>query len=142
MNGTSQQRRMMPGQKSDLRLEGLVVQKRLGRAEATRYLEMDMNKGSIAVYKKPPPKEGADNQRSKSVPSKLMASITPKSLTRANSDESGKGNTSTMFENLAHISREKRYAADSSKNKRKSIPGATVWEPKFMASSSVDWKIR
>ena len=118
------------GRKPPLRLEGLVIQKRLTHVEATRYLVMDMNAGSISFYKKPPPKDDDEmQQRSKSVPTKMLESMTPKSLKRSSSDEGGK-KAQVTCENLAHISRTPRHFDEG------------VWEPKFSASSAIDWKIR
>lgn len=107
-----------------LRLEGLVVQTRLTHVETTRYLVVDFNAGSIALYRKPPPKHDLSTQQkqNKSLPSKLLSSVTP-TLMRSKSED-------VACENLAHISRQQRH-----------LPGG-VWEPKFTASSLVDWKLR
>ena len=112
---------------NDLRLEGIVIQKRLTRAEATRYLVMDMNAGSIAVYKNPPPKDdgfGGMDQRSKSMPAKILNSVSPRSFKRSTSDEGGKKSQS-MYENLAHLSREPRYFSDPNNKKLKAVSGVT-----------------
>lgn len=124
--------RRLAGRKEVLRLEGLVVEKRsLAGIEATRYLVIDFITGSISVYKKPPPKDefSAMDKRSRSVPSKFLASVTPSSLSRSNSDEGGK-KASVTCENLAHISRNPRHFASG------------AWDPKFTVSAAVDWKIR
>jgi len=129
MNGGGgyQGRRLTMAKTNDLRLEGIVIQKRLTRAEATRYLVMDMNAGSIAVYKNPPPKDdglsGMD-QRSKSMPAKILNSVSPRSFKRSTSDEGGKKSQS-MYENLAHLSREPRYFSDPSNKKFKAVSGVT-----------------
>ena len=128
MNGGGgyQGRRLTMARTNDLRLEGIVIQKRLTRAEATRYLVMDMNAGSIAVYKNPPPKDdgfGGMDQRSKSMPAKILNSVSPRSLKRSTSDEGGKKSHS-MYENLAHLSREPRYFSENNK-KLKAVSGVT-----------------
>ena len=129
MNGGGgyQGRRLTMAKTNDLRLEGIVIQKRLTRAEATRYLVMDMNAGSIAVYKKPPPKDdgfGGMDQRSKSMPAKILNSVSPRSFKRSTSDEGGKKSQS-MYENLAHLSREPRYFSDPNNKKLKAVSGVT-----------------
>lgn len=113
-----------------LRLEGLVVQTRLTHIETTRYLVIDFNAGSISLYRKPPPTDGkyALHHTGQSLPSKVLSSFTP-SLVRSKS-ENGRTNSEFAFNNLAHISREKRHLARG------------VWEPKFTVPSSVDWKLR
>lgn len=140
MNNSGLRRRPTPRGSNDLRLEGLVVEKRLTRVEATRYLVIDFNAGSISVYKKPPPKDefSAMQKRSKSSPaSKLISSVANSlTLTRSTSDEGGssmtkstRGHTVTC-ENLAHMSRKQRHFSGG------------AWDPKFTVPSSVDWKIR
>ena len=119
--------RLTMAKTNDLRLEGIVIQKRLTRAEATRYLVMDMNAGSIAVYKNPPPKDdgfGGMDQRSKSMPAKILNSVSPRSFKRSTSDEGGKKSQS-MYENLAHLSREPRYFSDPNNKKLKAVSGVT-----------------
>ena len=121
------------GRNDELRLEGLVVEKRLTRVEKTRYLVIDFNAGSISVYKKPPPKDefSAMQKRSRSVPSKFLSGVTS-SLARSSSDEGrGCGKAHLTCENLAHISRQRRH-----------FPGGGAWDPKFTVPASVDWKIR
>jgi len=113
-----------------LRLEGLVVQKRMTRVETTRYLVIDFHNDSVSVYRKPPPEHQLPAKvMSKSVPNQLMSSVTA-SLKRSKSDERGGGKSQLTSENLAHISR-----------KAKQFSGV-LWKPKFTVSASVDWKIR
>ncbi len=124
---TTQTAGVHPDAKQDnevLRLEGLVVQTRLTHVETTRYLVIDFNAGSVSLYMKPPPKNDliAQQKQNKSLPSKLLSSVTP-SLMRSKSED-------VACENLAHISRQQRH-----------FPRG-VWEPKFTASSAVDWKLR
>jgi hypothetical protein len=113
-----------------LRLEGLVVEKRLGRVERTRYLVIDFNDGSISVYKSPPPSSDvtATQQRiqSRSLPSKLISSATSNfSMSLSTSNQGVR-----KAENLAHLSRQVR---DFERG---------TWDPKFTVSSSMGWKIR
>mmetsp|Transcript_26725 Transcript_26725/g.57465 ORF Transcript_26725/g.57465 Transcript_26725/m.57465 type:complete len:1125 (-) Transcript_26725:1193-4567(-) len=122
-------RRSNVGRKESLRLEGLIVEKRLAHVETTRYLVMDFKTGSISVYKKPPPKdEFSAQKRSRSTPSKILSSVA-NSLTRSSSDEGGRKPQVTC-ENLAHISQKQRHFAGGD------------WDPKFTVSASVDWKLR
>ena len=109
-----------------LRLEGLVVQKRLGRVEKTCYLVIDFMAGSISVYKSPPPSSDQPRSPSRSLPSKLLSSATP-NFSRSKSD-SGEG--VRKVSNLTHLSRQLR---DFERG---------LWDPKFTVPSSMGWKIR
>ena len=101
-----------------LRLEGIVVQKRLTHVETTRYLVLDFLTGSISVYKKPPPKDDFAATQSQSVrastSSKLMSS-----LKRSVSDSDTPNKSNVTCEHLAHLVRKPRIVVDDS------------WEPKF-----------
>lgn len=132
MDGSMRRQRRTDVRAQALRLEGLVVQKRLTRVETTRYLVIDFQAGSISMYKKPPPKDNFQpTSRSLSAPQKIMSSVTS-SLSRSSSAScDGRGGKGPLTcENLAHMSRQARY-----------LPSGE-WDPKFTVPANVDWKLR
>lgn len=132
MDGSMRRQRRTDVRAQALRLEGLVVQKRLTRVETTRYLVIDFQAGSISMYKKPPPKDNFQpTSRSLSAPQKIMSSVTS-SLSRSSSAScDGRGGKGPLTcENLAHMSRQARY-----------LPSGD-WDPKFTVPANVDWKLR
>lgn len=118
------------------RLEGLVVQKRFAGVEQPRYLVIDFLKGSIAVYKRPPPKDDVSlaPKRERSVPSKLMSSMTrfmnSRSLSLDSVVTSDGGKSQVAFEHLAHMEKQPIYKSDG------------TWDPIFTVPPGVQWKIR
>jgi hypothetical protein len=122
-----QQSPSRPQSKEPIRLEGLVVQKHLGRVERSRYLVIDFNAGSISVYKSPPPSSdvSATRERSLSLPSRLISSARP-NFSRSRSTSEGVKEA----DHLAHLSHESRDCERG------------IWEPKFTVPSSIGWKIR
>ena len=132
--------RSKPQSGEPARLEGMVVQKRLGRVETTRYLVMDLSTGHLCIYREPPPDIAAmqKQKRPKSAASRMKASIT--SLVKSNNI-----NSVTELDDahlpLAHINRERRPENQRRQTKIQSIRGDS-WEPKIVVPPHVDWKIR
>ncbi len=123
------------------RLEGMVVQKRLGRVETTRYLVIDLKKGSICIYREPPPDIAAMQQRKrpKSAASRLKASLT--SRVKSNNIANVTELEDAHYLALAHINRERRTSSNRRRTKIKELRGES-WEPKLVVPPHVDWKIR
>ena len=119
----------------------MVVQKRLGRVETTRYLVMDLTSGHLCIYRDPPPDIAVrqKHKRSKSAASRVKASMS--SLVKSN-------NTSSVTELedghlcLAHISRERRPGPKQRRMTKIHEMRGDSWEPKIVVPPHVDWKIR
>lgn len=130
-----------------LRVEGLVVSKRLTSAEATRYLVIDFNTGALSVYKKPPPKyepqskvlkrtlvssrvlSRASNQNiSKAVSSRSKDLVKSSSFGSSDEDDPENENSSGKADDMTHVCREERKFARG-----------VIWRPEF---TELDWKIR
>jgi hypothetical protein len=107
-----------------LRLEGLILQKRLGLVERTCYLVIDFRAGSISVYKSPPPSSDQQHSSSRSLPSKILSSANF-SRSKSDSDEGVR-----KVSNLTHLSRQLRDFESG------------LWDPTFTVPSSIGWKIR
>ncbi|KAL7551869.1 hypothetical protein ACHAWF_015087 [Thalassiosira exigua] len=112
-----------------LRLEGVVVQKRMSKLETTRYLVIDFNSGAISMYRKPPPKDGSAMAKRRSAPMNLISTLTS-SLPLSRSSSDGAGCKDLTCENLAHMSRNSRQFARGE------------WDPKFHIPPSVKWQLR
>lgn len=123
------------------RLEGMVVQKRLGRVETTRYLVIDLKRGCISIYREPPPDIAAmhKHKRPKSAASRLKASLTSRVM--SNNITHVTELEDAHYLALAHINRERRNSTQRSRAKVKELRGES-WEPKLVVPPHVDWKIR
>jgi hypothetical protein len=109
-----------------LRLEGLVVHKRLGLVERTRYLVIDFRVGSISIFKSPPPSSDQQRSSSRSLPSKILSSGSSNfSRSKSDSDEGVR-----KVSNLTHLSRQLRDFESG------------LWDPTVTVPSSMGWKIR
>ena len=132
----NQRRSRRASAREPLRLEGLVVQKRMANVERTRYLVIDFKAGSISLYKRPPPKSefsarSSLTKQSGAIGSAVKLAAKKKSFLGKNSSEKNDSLKSEVaFENLAHISRKNNYF------------GGGTWDPKWTIPSSVDWKFR
>jgi hypothetical protein len=117
----------------------MVVQKRLGRVETTRYLVMDLKSGLLCIYRDPPPGIAAQQKRPKSAASRMKASMN--SLVKSN-------NLSRVTEledghlALAHINRERRPSPKQRRQSKIQEMRHDSWEPKIVVPPHVDWKIR
>jgi len=133
-------RRSKPQSVGPAKLEGMVVQKRLGRVETTRYLVMDLTTEHICIYREPPPDIAAmqKQKRPKSAASRLKASIT--SRVKSN-NIAGVTELEDAHLALAHINRERRNSVQRRRTKIKEMLGES-WEPKIIVPPHVDWKIR
>lgn len=120
-----------------VRLEGMVVQKRMGRVETTRYLVMDLVDGNFCIYRNPPPNIASMLNIKKSTASKIKASIS--SVIKSNSVS---GVTELDSMNLTHISREARPGPKQRRQTKIQELRGDSWEPKIVVPSHVDWKIR
>jgi hypothetical protein len=124
-------------QSAAVRLEGMVVQKRMGRVETTRYLVMDLVEGHFCIYRDPPPNIASAQNIKKSTTSKIKASIS--SVIKSNSVS---GVTELDSMNLTHISREARPGPKQRRQTKIQELRGDSWEPKIVVPSHVDWKIR
>lgn len=133
--------RRKPRSIGSARLEGMVVQKRLGRVETTRYLVLDLKTGHICLYREPPPDIAAmqKRKRPKSAASRLKASMT--SRVKSNSITNVTELEDTHYLALAHVNRERRNSSQRRRTKIKDLRGDS-WEPKLVVPPHVDWKIR
>jgi hypothetical protein len=117
----------------------MVVQKRLGRVETTRYLVMDLHSGHLCIYRDPPPDIATKQKRPKSAASRVKASMN--SLVKSN-------NISRVTEledghlALAHINRECRPGPKARRQTKIQELRGDSWEPKIVVPPHVDWKIR
>ena len=123
-----------------IRLEGMVVQKRLGRVETTRYLVLDLTTGHICLYRDPPPDIAVlqKKQRPNSAASRMKSRIN--SIVNSNSISLTELEDAHLA--LTHINRERRPGFKQRKlSKIRELRGDS-WEPKFVVPPEVDWKIR
>lgn len=120
-----------------VRLEGMVVQKRLGRVETTRYLVLDLTSGTLYIYRHPPPDIAAVRNRKKSAGSRIKSSLS--SLVNSNAMI---GVTELDNLHLTHINRERRPNPKQRRQSKIQEMRGDSWEPKFVVPSHVDWKIR
>ena len=133
--------RSNPQSAGPARLEGMVVQKRLGRVETTRYLVIDLKSRFICIYREPPPDIAAmqNHKRPKSAVSRLKASITSRAM--SNNITNVTELEDAHYLALAHINRERRNTAQRRRTKILELRGES-WEPKLVVPPHVDWKIR
>lgn len=111
------------------RLEGLVIQKR-GAIEQPRYLVLDMGKGSISLYKKPPPHLDSLPSLGKRFASSNLANSLKGSLRSGSSKKATNAELQLSCDFLTHLSRESRNYATGE------------WDPIFTVPFTSDWKIR
>ena len=137
-NNTMQRSKPQSGQPG--RLEGMVVQKRLGRVETTRYLVLDLKTGHICIYRNPPPATDSalQKQKPKSPASKMKASLS--SIVKSN-NVSRVTELEDAYLALTHINRDSRPGKQRRQTKIQELRGDS-WEPKIVVPPSVDWKIR
>lgn len=139
-NTNNTMQRIKPQSGEPVRLEGMVVQKRLGRVETTRYLVIDLKTGHLFIYRDPPPGIAALQKQKgpKSAASKMKASIT--SLVKSN-NISGVTELEDAHLALTHINRDSRPGKQQMQTKIQQLRGDS-WEPKIIVPPHVDWKIR